>query len=137
MELLSSNSMLMMQKSLDFLWSKQSCILDNMANVETPGYKVKYATFEESLEDAIRSASKNASPSASVRNAIENTQVQIHEAQESSRMDDNGVNVTEQMVEPVSYTHLDVYKRQGLGPSGRCPQPDNGMVEACFRCGMT
>lgn len=101
MELLSSNSMLMMQKSLDFLWSKQSCILDNMANVETPGYKVKYATFEESLEDAIRSASKNASPSASVRNAIENTQVQIHEAQESSRMDDNGVNVTEQMVELV------------------------------------
>lgn len=41
MDGLSSNSFLMMQRSMEFLWSKQSCILDNIANVETPGYQVK------------------------------------------------------------------------------------------------
>ena len=50
MDGLSSNSFLMMQRSMEFLWSKQSCILDNIANVETPGYQVKYATFEEALK---------------------------------------------------------------------------------------
>ena len=52
MDGLSSNSFLMMQRSMEFLWSKQSCILDNIANVETPGYQVKYATFEEALKNA-------------------------------------------------------------------------------------
>ena len=74
MDGLSSNSFLMMQRSMEFLWSKQSCILDNIANVETPGYQVKYATFEE-------------------------TPVVVREAQESVRMDGNGVNITEQSVE--------------------------------------
>ncbi len=99
MDILTSNSMLMMQKSLDFLWSKQSCILDNIANVETPGYKTKYATFEESLANAIRSSVKGAASYSSVEKAIEDTSVQIHEAQESTRMDENGVNITEQMTE--------------------------------------
>ncbi len=99
MDILTSNSMLMMQKSLDFLWSKQSCILDNIANVETPGYKTKYATFEESLANAIRSSVKGGASYSSVEKAIEDTSVQIHEAQESTRMDENGVNITEQMTE--------------------------------------
>ena len=98
-EFLSSNSMLMMQRSLEFLWSKQSCILDNIANVETPGYKVKYATFEESLENALRSSVRKGSLSSEIREAIQDTPIQIHEAQESTRMDGNGVNITEQMVE--------------------------------------
>lgn len=99
MDILTSNSMLMMQKSLDFLWSKQSCILDNIANVETPGYKTKYATFEESLANAIRSSVKGGASYSSVEKAIEDTSIQIHEAQESTRMDENGVNITEQMTE--------------------------------------
>ena len=91
---------LMMQRSMEYLWTKQSCILDNIANVETPGYKTKYATFEESLEDAIRSASQERTGgTASIRQAIEDTTVQVQEAAESTRMDDNGVNITEQAVE--------------------------------------
>ena len=98
MDILSSNSMLMLQRSLNFLWSKQSCILDNLANVETPGYKVKYATFEEALEKAIRSSSSSGS-SADIRETIEKAPIRIHEAQESTRLDENGVNITEQMIE--------------------------------------
>ena len=41
MGLLESNSALMLQRSMNFLWTKQSCILDNIANAETPNYKTK------------------------------------------------------------------------------------------------
>ena len=99
MDGLSSNSFLMMQRSMEFLWSKQSCILDNIANVETPGYQVKYATFEESLKSALLSAAKDGRPTSSIRQAIKNTPVVVREAQESARMDGNGVNITEQSVE--------------------------------------
>lgn len=47
MQLLQTNTQLMLQRSMEYLWQKQTCILDNIANVETPGYQVKYATFEE------------------------------------------------------------------------------------------
>lgn len=86
---------------MDYLWSKQTCILDNIANAETPGYKTKYATFEESLQQAIQSASRDGTSPAAIRKAIEETPVEIRQAQESTRMDDNGVNITEQMVELV------------------------------------
>ena len=102
MEYLESNSMRMLQRSMDYLWSKQTCILDNIANAETPGYKTKYVTFEESLQKAIQSASRDkTSMSSSVREAIETTPVEIRQAEESTRLDGNGVNVTEQMVELV------------------------------------
>ena len=99
MDGLSSNSFLMMQRSMEFLWSKQSCILDNIANVETPGYQVKSATFEEALKNAVLSSAQNGISSSSIRKAIEETPVVVREAQESVRMDGNGVNITEQSVE--------------------------------------
>lgn len=100
MELLTNNTLLMMQRSMNYLWTKQSCILDNVANVETPGYKTKYATFEESLENAVRSAAQGSTgTTTAIRQAIEETPVQVHQAEESTRLDDNGVNITEQAVE--------------------------------------
>lgn len=100
MEFTMPNSTLMLQSSMRYLWTKQSCILDNIANVETPGYKTKYATFEESLESAIRAAAQGSQrPVSSIREAIEDTPVQVQEAEESTRLDDNGVNITEQAVE--------------------------------------
>ena len=100
MNSLMRTSDLMMQRSMEFLWTKQSCILDNIANVETPGYKTKYATFEESLEDAIRSAAQAVDGgTGSIRQAIEDAPIRVQEAAESTRMDDNGVNITEQAVE--------------------------------------
>lgn len=102
MGLLESNSALMLQRSMNFLWTKQSCILDNIANAETPNYKTKYATFEESLDNAIRQAAgEKQGKNAAFREAIEDSQLEVHQAQESTRMDDNGVNITEQAVELV------------------------------------
>lgn len=102
MGLLENNSALMLQRSMNFLWTKQSCILDNIANAETPNYKTKYATFEESLDNAIRQAAgEKQGKNAAFREAIEDSQLEVHQAQESTRMDDNGVNITEQAVELV------------------------------------
>lgn len=99
MDFLSSNAALMLQRSMNFLWTKQSCLLDNISNAETPGYQTKYATFEESLRQAIQSASGQSASAEKIRSAIEDTPVQVHQAQESTRLDGNGVNITEQMVE--------------------------------------
>ena len=51
---LFSNSMLMLERAMDFQWTKFNAISDNIVNAETPGYKAKYVTFEEALDSSIR-----------------------------------------------------------------------------------
>jgi flagellar basal-body rod protein FlgB len=102
MELLSENSMLLLEKSMGFLWTKQAAILDNISNAETPNYKTKVVTFEESLRDKLESAAGSGSGAKqSVRNVLENSEFAVTESQESTRMDDNGVNITEQSTEMI------------------------------------
>lgn len=94
--------MLLMEKSMDFLWAKQAAISDNIANAETPYYKTKVVTFEENLRSKLESAVHSKSGSRSqVRNILEQASFEITDADEVTRMDDNGVNATEQMVELV------------------------------------
>ena len=45
------------EKSLDAAWLRNSVIADNIANVDTPGYKRKVVKFEEFLKDAQNSQS--------------------------------------------------------------------------------
>ena len=99
MDLLSSNSARMMERSMEFLWAQQTAILDNIANAETPNYKTKFVTFEEAFNDSILDAQSGRDTGRSVREAIEESSYTVHEAGESVRMDENGVNVTEQSVE--------------------------------------
>ena len=95
-----ANSSLLMRRSMEYLWTEQTCILNNISNIETPGYKTQYVSFEDSLEKAIQNAAqKSKSPTAAIRQAINDSPIEIHEAQESARMDENGVNITEQAVE--------------------------------------
>ena len=101
MEYLSSNSMLLMERSMNYLWNRQAAISDNIANAETPGYKAKIVTFEENLKERMEKAMRSATPRTKMRETLENANFSVFSAQESTRMDDNGVNVTEQMVELV------------------------------------
>ena len=98
MNSITNNSLLMMERSMDFLWTKQTAILDNLANVETPDYKTKYVTFEETFRSRLQAAANgNASD---MRDALENAQATIHVADnETARMDGNGVDATEQSIE--------------------------------------
>ena len=98
MNTITNNALLMMERSMDFLWTKQTAILDNLANVETPNYKTKYVTFEETFRSRLQAAANgNASDR---RDALEGTQATIHVADnETARMDGNGVDATEQSIE--------------------------------------
>ena len=97
MDALTSNSLLMMERSMDFLWTKQTAILDNLANVETPNYKTKYVTFEETLRSRLQAAVPSG---GGLREAIEGAIPVIHVAEnETARMDGNGVDATEQGIE--------------------------------------
>ena len=99
MDFLSDNSMLLMEKSMNFLWTKQSAISDNIANAETPGYKAKLVTFEEDLRERLEKAFDSNAPRANARRVLREAEISVVENEESTRMDDNGVNTTEQMVE--------------------------------------
>ena len=106
MDYVTSNSELMMERSMRFLWAKQTAILDNISNAETPGYKTKYVTFEESLKNSLKSASGAPDSSAAIRRVLESARPAVHTANsESARMDENGVNLTEQGVELARNTY--------------------------------
>ena len=102
--MLYSNSQLLLERAMNFQWTKQTVINDNIVNAETPNYKAKYVTFEEALDAKIRHAlrSEDRRKLSTVRSAIDRAQPMIHVARaESMRMDDNGVNITDQETEAI------------------------------------
>ena len=101
MDFLSTNSSLLMEKSLGFLWTKQAAILDNIANAETPNYKAKVVTFEETIRSKLETARSGIKPRQSVRQVLNESEFAVTEHLDSTRMDENGVNVTAQSVEAV------------------------------------
>ena len=115
MDFLTSNSNLMMERAMDFLWTKQTAILDNIANAETPGYKPKAVTFEEDLRDRLENARREQAPVRAARKAVGDARIRVEEQQECTRMDDNGVNVTEQNVEMVRNAYQMQYVMRAIG----------------------
>ena len=113
---MTSNSLRLMERSMDFLWAKQAAHLDNIANAETPGYKVKTVTFEEMFRTKLRGAVKQdgVPPRAAYRKAIEEARWRVNEDEEITRMDENGVNVTEQSVEALRTAYQLQYVMQAI-----------------------
>ena len=114
---LTTNSMRMLEKSMDFLWAKQAAILDNISNAETPNYKQKNVVFEESFQSALEAADREREGSGTqpaMRKAIENVSWRVEEPEEAVHMDDNGVNVTEQSLEAVRNAYQMQYVYQSL-----------------------
>lgn len=101
MDYFSSNSMILMEKSMNYLWTKQAAISDNIANAETPGYKAKLVTFEDNLREKLEQALRSNAPRRNTRQVLSEAEISVIRPEESTRLDDNGVNVTEQMVELV------------------------------------
>ena len=131
MDFLTSNSQLLLEKSMEFLWTKQAAILDNIANAETPNYKAKVVTFEEKLRSQLEARLKSARAAAlragsaagekagwvsttSIRRIIEEAEPYVFEADETTRMDDNGVNTTDQMVELIRNAYQQQYVYQAI-----------------------
>ena len=116
MEGITNNSMQMMEKSMEFLWAKQTALLDNIANAETPNYRAKLVTFEEEFQRELEGADhgRNKRTKQTMRGAIENASWQVEELPEVARRDENGVNVTEQMTELVRNAYQMQYVYQSL-----------------------
>ena len=116
MEGITNNSMRMMEKSMEFLWAKQTALLDNIANAETPNYRAKLVTFEEEFQRELEGADhgRNKRTKQTMRGAIENASWQVEDLPEVARRDENGVNVTEQMTELVRNAYQMQYVYQSL-----------------------
>lgn len=92
------NSILMSEKSLDFLWKKQQVTMNNIANSETPDYKAQYVSFEETFQNNLKNASLSGN-SQTVRDAIQDSNYTVHTSLESARLDGNSVNTDTESVE--------------------------------------
>ena len=103
MEGITNNSMRMMERSMEFLWTKQTALLDNISNAETPNYRAKLVTFEEDFQRQLEAADhgRNKITKRTMRETIENASWEVQKLDEITRRDENGVNVTEQMTELV------------------------------------
>ena len=112
---ISSNSMLMLERAMNFQWTKQETLLDNIVNADTPGYKAKYVTFEEALRDNLRRAQVGETPVSTMRGVLKAAQPTVRTAEdESFRMDENGVNVAEQQIELVRNAYQQQYVYQAI-----------------------
>lgn len=98
MNLMFGNSISMTSKSLDFLWAKQLTITHNLSNVDTPGYKSKYVTFEDEYQKRLKLARATGNASRT-RSIIENSFYTVNETESSARLDDNNVNADAEEVE--------------------------------------
>ena len=85
------NTISMAQKSLDCLWKKQEALSDNLANIDTPGYKRKQVSFEEAFRKRLIAADETKS-SAKMREAIEGAGYTVYTRDDTARVDENNVN---------------------------------------------
>ena len=106
------NGVALTEKVLDYLWQRQTVSLNNIANVDTPGFKSQYITFEDALKKRVEDANKaKKSPRRTVYRAINNTRSRLNTTwNESSRLDGNNVDVDQEQVEIVrtayEYQHI-------------------------------
>jgi flagellar basal-body rod protein FlgB len=114
MDLLTDNSMLLLEKSMGFLWTKQAATLDNISNVETPNYKQKVVTFEESLRTKLAQAGQGSGAKQAVRQVLNDSEFAVTESQETTRMDDNGINITEESTELIRNAYQLQYVMQTI-----------------------
>jgi len=110
MDWLNDNSMLLAQRTLDVSWTKQKVALDNIANVDTPGYKAKYVLFEDELRQKLSRfqgrEDLRRSDAGGIRDAIRSSRMQLRQRDdEIIRADENNVNLDVEELEIVRNTY--------------------------------
>ena len=98
---LYGNGLLLGEKTLDSLWMRQNLTMNNIANVDTPGFKSQHMTFENELAQKIRSAlTVQKASMKNVARGIENMRPSVHTTlNESTRLDENNVDMDQEQVE--------------------------------------
>lgn len=85
------NTIALAQKSLDCLWKKQEVLSNNLANIDTPGYKRQQVSFEDEFRSRLIAADKTKS-NTNMREAIDGTNYTVYSRADSARVDENSVN---------------------------------------------
>ncbi len=79
----------LIEKSLDATWLRNEAISQNIANVDTPGYKRKEVDFEELLDKSIKNSKEK----------VDKIDIEVKEdyATSSVRIDGNNVDIEREM----------------------------------------
>lgn len=86
------------QKSLDALWLRSQVISDNIANIDTPGYKSKTVEFEKLLERMLSTSAP--AGGAGLESRLSSLRPKITQNDDVSLKEDgNSVDVEEQNIE--------------------------------------
>ncbi len=88
------NSTKILEKSLNATWARNEAISQNLANVETPGYKRKDVPFEQRLKEAMDNAtSVNSNHTDTSKINIDDIDISVEEDNSalSMRLDGNNV----------------------------------------------
>ena len=111
---LFGNNIALASKSMEYPWGKQQITLQNLANVDTPGYKSKYVTFEDEFNTRLKQASLTRDDEK-IADAIEGSHLVVHDTgEESARLDENNVDADVESVELSRATLQYMYTAQAI-----------------------
>lgn len=105
MRIFSDKTMQTLEKALDAASLRQSVLSHNIANVNTPGYKRSFVTFEETLQQALGKKNKMALAGflpghLKTTNRLEKVKPQVEKDKSTShRQDGNNVDVDVEMAQ--------------------------------------
>ncbi|MEN6312913.1 MAG: flagellar basal body rod protein FlgB [Clostridiaceae bacterium] len=92
------------EKTLDAVWTRNEVIAQNIANVDTPGYKKSTVSFEEYLEDALDQDGFKGFTTDSRHiqiggGSVENAKIKVTKQYDnlSTRLDGNNVDIESEM----------------------------------------
>ncbi|HOV69109.1 MAG TPA: flagellar basal body rod protein FlgB [Clostridia bacterium] len=89
-----------LEKALDTAWQRNKVIADNIANVDTPGYKAKMIPFEQDFDQALSSVKmKKTNPKHMDAQLDTLTARVITRNNTSMRYDGNSVDIDAEMVD--------------------------------------
>lgn len=111
---LFGNNIDLARKSMQYLWGKQQITLQNLANVDTPGYKSKYVTFENEFRSRLKNAALTRDDEK-IAEVIKDSKFIVHDTEdESARLDENNVDADVESVELSRATLQYMYTAQAV-----------------------
>ena len=111
---LFGNNIDLARKSMQYLWGKQQITLQNLANVDTPGYKSKYVTFENEFRSRLKNAALTRDDEK-IADVIKDSKFIVHNTEdESARLDENNVDADVESVELSWATLQYMYTAQAI-----------------------
>lgn len=110
MQIFDNTTISLMSKTLDGLWRRQEVTSDNISNYETPNYKAKTVSFEDSLKSAL-----SGSNTKDITDDINNSVITVGKSNDGSeRLDGNNVDLEGESMSLVKTTYQYMYSQRVL-----------------------